>query len=195
MRMRAMGKSIFSTWAAMALFIAGMAQTAVAAEAVYFEGKADLCAIDTSGYSEGQKGNGIEYTNGTVQLFRITSDHELMIGWEVLTYDTKTLRTDRTISSFEAFFTPDAVAAGALIDNSKFVMQDPPVISGTYRGTGALKGVTVDYELTLNFLTADYCYDHPYCDTPGAACVYLHDMGAPPFSWNMTGYVSGWDEE
>lgn len=118
-----------------------------------------------------------------------------MQGWEVLTSDSKTLKNGKTIYSYEAFFTPDGVEGGALIDTSKFVMQNPPVISGTYRGSGALKGVTVDYELTINMFTADYCYNHPYCEMPGTACVYLYEMPEPaPFAWNVTGYVSGWDE-
>ncbi len=182
--------------------MAGAAQIAAASDPVEgpYAGTATLCAIDRTGMTVEQRGkSGITYTYNQVLLFRIdadpNTDNDLMHGWETLTSNTKATSAGGGYSWGEAVLEPDDYA-GTLVDNFKFPVKQSENISGTYEGTGALDGVTVDYALAPAMpgtLPETACQEVPWTCGPfdptnpaPTTCEYM----PPGVGYFMSGWVN-----
>ena len=183
---------VLTTLSATALLLmAGMSQMAKASEPQPFEGVASLCAIDPTTAGTTTKGKGVVVENQPVQLYRVETDSDLVTGWEVLTSKFKTTKSGKVYYMGTATLTPDGYAGKNTLKENFNLLQDGSLPSGTYTGTGDLKGVTVDYQLVPYPTTtipdpvlAGMCAEAPpYCIT--GVCVPT----AGEWGWSMSGVV------
>ena len=189
-----LGKSAFLTFSMMVfVFIAAITQIAQASDPVPFAGKVNLCAVDFSKSWVETKGKGQQIHRNLVYVSHLETDSPLLSGWEVLTVDVTYKKDGSQYSDGQTYMVPDNIAVGAFFEEFSILVTD--VLTGTYHGVGSLTGVTVDYTIPINWDDPDYCYDHPYCDDPGTACEYLHEMvDQEPFGYYIYGTIYGLDE-
>jgi len=184
-------KFVLTTLSATALMLtAGMSQLATASDPQPFEGIASLCAIDPTTAATVTKGNGVVVDEQAVQLYRVETDSDLVMGWEVLTSKFKTTKSGKVYYMGTATLTPDGYGGKDTLKENFNLLQDGSLPSGTYTGTGDLKGVTVDYQLIPYLPGGDpavlaqmYAEAPPYCET--GVCVPT----AGEWGWSMSGVV------
>jgi hypothetical protein len=151
--MNKISKYAFNTSTALLLAV-GMMTLSVAADPESFSGVATLCAISPEVIAPAeQKGNnGVLVRNDMSFIYLIKSDNSesLMNGWEDQANNSKLTRSGIEFYWGNAVLVPDIYAGiGALVEKFKFKAEEIlNGVSGTFKGTGALEGVTVDYELT-----------------------------------------------
>lgn len=182
-------KTLLSTFtSAVLVFAAGATQVAMA-ESVPFVGNVNLCAVDMSGVTIEEMGEGLRIERNWVYAYRFDTDHPAFTGWDVMTFDSKFVRDIRQYTTGEHYLTPDDYAVGAIREEMIDLLIEDEPISGTMVGMGSLDGVSVEYTTTLNMGNAEYCYNHPYCDDPGANCTYLDEL-SPPIGYDLEGIVN-----
>jgi hypothetical protein len=147
--------SKYAFTASTALLLAlGTMSLRVAADPESFSGVATLCAISPEVISPPeQKGNnGVLVNNDMTFIYLIKADNSesLMNGWEDQTNNSKLTKSGVEFFWGRAEFIPDGLAGtGALVEDFKYKSEEiASGVSGTFTGTGALEGVTVDYELS-----------------------------------------------
>ena len=183
---------VLTTLSAMVLLLmGGMSQVATAADPQPYEGIASLCAIDPTTVDTVTKGNGVVIDTQAVQLYRVETDSDLVMGWEVLTSKFKTTKSGKVYYMGTATLTPDGYGGKDTLKDNFNLLQDGSLPVGTWEGTGDLQGVTVDYQL-VPYLPAggdpavleQMCAEaHPYCET--GVCVPT----AGEWGWSMSGVV------
>ena len=147
------GKYLFSASAAL-LVAMGVMQSTPAAETEPFAGVATLCAISPEVIAPPeQKGNNgvlVKYDMRFIYLIKADNSESLMNGWEDQANNSKLPRSGIEFYWGHADFVPDGYAGiGALVEKFKFNAEEIlNGVSGTFTGTGALEGVTVDYDLS-----------------------------------------------
>lgn len=185
------GTAFFTPLSATALLlVACMSQMATASDPQPIEGIASLCAIDPTTTETLTKGNGVLIETQAVQLYRIETDNDLVKGWEVLTSKFKTTKSGKVYYMGTATLTPDGYEGKNTLKENFNLLQDGSLPAGTYTGTGNLKGVTVEYQLTPYYPGGDPAVlvgmcatSHPYCET--GTCVPT----AGEWGWIMSGVI------
>lgn len=185
--LRQSGKSVISRFAAATLALAaGVFYLSANAASEPFTGTATLCAVNPFGVTSETKGkNGITYEYNMVFVYRIETDESsgLMRGWEVLTSNSKLSSAGSGFYWGVAVLTPDEYAGtGTLVDNFEFKAKDAASISSTYVGTGALEGVSVDFQLTLDPAPAFCSEVPPQCGDGTMPCIPVCEACEPPFN-------------
>jgi hypothetical protein len=183
------GKSGFLKISATALvFLVGVPQIGVASDPQYYEGTAALCAVSPNMFlpPETKGNNGILYVDDLIMVWQIKSaDSELMNGTELMHASWKQTKSGTQFQSGELVMTPDVyVGTGAFEEKFKFKIDPAAPITGTYTGTGDLKGVSADYELTPN--------EGVFCEETfdwASACPTC--MPFNPGGYNMSGWIYG----
>jgi len=173
------------------LLMVGMPQLATASDPQLFDGIASLCAIDPTTEETITKGNGVLVEKQAVQLYRIETDSDLLNGWEVLTSQFKTAKSGNVFYMGTATLTPDGYEGKDALKENFNLLQDGSLPSGTYTGTGDLKGVTVDYQLIPytgdpSVLVSMCSMSPPYCEDSENYCIPTAGM----FGWSMSGVIN-----
>jgi hypothetical protein len=173
------------------VLMAGMPQLATASDPQLFDGIASLCAVDPTTEETVTKGNGVLVEKQAVQLYRIETDSDLVMGWEVLISQFKTAKNGKVFYMGTATLTPDGYGGKDTLKENFNLLQDGSFPAGTYKGTGSLKGVTVEYQLvpypmagTPDPVLAGLCsVSPPYCDT--GVCIPTAGI----WGWSMSGVI------
>ena len=208
---RQFGKYMFSTSAALLLTMGMMPSTAVA-EPELFAGVATLCAISpeviATPETKGNQGVLVQYDMGFIYLIRSEDSASLMNGWEVTINNWKKTRRDIEFYWGHTDVIPYGYeGTGALEEDFKFKAEDIyDGYAGTFEGTGALEGVTVDFDLSPPYVgsVSDFppeCYDvSALCDDCFPALQPGED-GIPGteddefIQYDMSGLINGYDPQ
>lgn len=205
------GKYAFSASAALLLAMGVMASNATA-EPELFTGVATLCAISPEVISppeqKGRQGVIVQYDMGFIYLIRSEDSASLMNGWEVTNNNWKKTRRDVEFYWGHTELIPFGYeGTGALEEDFKFKAEDIlNGYSGTFAGTGALEGVTVDFELSPPYegSVSEFpleCYDvSALCDDcfpalqPGEDEIPGTDDDKF-IQYDMNGWINGYDPQ
>lgn len=187
------GKSVlFSVSVSIPVLMAGMAQMVGAAEPIYYQGTAALCAVSPNMFDlpKTKGNNGVSYMDDLVMVYQIKSpETPLMNGSEVMHAVWTQTKSGVTFQTGQLVMTPNMyVDTGAFEEKFKFKLEEGAAISGIYRGTGELKGVTATYELS----------EMPYvCDPDFNSSVLCPDCVPFPFpmGYDMEGWIEGYETD
>jgi len=194
------GKYVFSASAALLLAM-GMTQSTSAAETQPFEGVATLCAISpeviTPPEQKGNEGVLVKYDMRFIYLIKADNSESLMNGSEDQANNSKLTKSGIEFYWGDAEFVPDGYAGiGALVEKFKFKAEEIlNGVSGTFTGTGALEGVTVDYELSPPYQVSastfpPECYDLLIlCDD----CFPAISPDEQFTQYDISGWIEGYD--
>jgi len=186
-------KRLLSTLIAAALMsAAGMLQTAGASELIYYAGTARLCAVSPNMFDPPKvKGNnGALYMDDLVQVWQIHSpDAELMQGPEVMITVWKQTKSGVTFQSGELVMTPYSYEGIGAFEEKFKIKLDGSDITGIYKGTGALKGVTATYHLEGPIPAPEY-----FCDVDFDWASLCPECVPLPFpnGYEMSGWIEGY---
>jgi hypothetical protein len=189
---RKLGKYVFSVSAAMIVAM-GMMHSVSASEPIYYEGTAALCAVSTNMFDplkeKGNNANSLSYMDNLVMVWQIKSPGTpLMNGSEVMHTQWTETSSGVVFQTGELVMTPDIYAGtGAFEEKFKFKVNDS-AITGVYKGSGDLKGVTATYTLAPAPYVCDLSFDWAsLCPE----CVPLPF----PNGYDMEGWIEGYDPE
>lgn len=169
-------------------------------EPVSYEGTATLCFTSRSSPSiERDDQSGVTYISNIVSLYYIRtspvaadSAHEGLInGWELLVSDMES-STNMYWLKWTGVLVPTAYAGKtgtALEETASIRTTDLSTLSGTWRGTGELSGISVDYLLTVDPDTpADCPGEHPpQCAGIEGGCM----QPLEPIVYHLSGSMRG----
>lgn len=206
---REFGKYAFNGSAAL-LFALSMMPLTVAADTDPFSGVATLCAVSISdAETKGNKGVEYRYDSTYIYLIEAEPSGSLMNGWEVQSNNSK---ETKGIAFYwgDAEFIPDGFArTDALVEEFKY--KDKEIargVSGTFTGTGALEGVTVDYSLSppypsaaVDFPPECFGYDATLCEDCITAYIPIDPENPNPvfpddfvfMQYEISGWIEGYE--
>ena len=197
---RELGKYVFSASAALLLAM-GMVQSTSAADPDFFEGVATVCAVSpeviTPPEQKGNSGVLVKYDMRFIYLIKADNSESLMNGWEDQANNSKLTKSGIEFFWGYAEFVPDGYAGtGALVEDFKFKAEEILYgASGTFTGTGALEGVTVDYELSIPYQLPASTFP-PECIDYTALCAECFPAITPDgqfTQYDISGWIVGYD--
>jgi hypothetical protein len=210
---REFGKYVFNGSAAL-LFTLSMMPLTVAADTEPFSGVATLCAISPEVVAPPeQKGkNGVLVKNNMTFIYLIKADssESLMNGYEYQANNSKLTKSGIEFFTGYAEFIPNEYAeTGAFVEDFKYKAEEiASGVSGTFTGTGALEGVTVDYTLSppypsaaVDFPPECFGYDATLCEYCITAYIPIDPENPNPvfpddfifMQYEISGWIEGYE--
>ena len=188
------GKSVLSALVITSLSFLFTSQNANA-DPVPYEGSATLCFIGGTPPTVDQKGKGgVSYVSDVVSVYYIQTNHDLVNGWEVLTSGMKATKKVYWLS-WTGVLIPTAYVGTpgtTLSETAEIKTKDLSTLSGTWQGTGALEGTSVDYVLTVNPTATASCPSEqpPQCADIEGGCLPAVPPYTEPVVYDMSGFVN-----